>query len=683
MGNSAPFRELRETSCCTGSKRAGFPPFVPPNASVTASYSFDFADIDTKLWEGATRALSSGMGYPVRENSNGQPRQASSPHPEMVRELNQSASALNLCSSGRLLVRCPRKLVLAGGGESMAESAVVFSICMRGRTIFESFRTEKFVHTAHTTTSGVYFSLCLRTTSRDSGIWLCPRMMLLLGSGDEVCLVEDRLGPVPAPQDFYLDFAIIDQGGKKLQMDLIFRGAQPGPAASARGEMVPTRSAWTLRTCLQDETTFNSYVEPSQICLGTSDLGTLIDGASAYLQNLVISEELVAQSQKDPQVHPWWSEGEFSAGRVLFKGLMASEFGNVNMDQRALLQQSRAPDFWHHFEYGKLSEKRDKTAKSSERQALQGEFWLSKDVVDVEKDKGVYFHCNQSLAQALVTCVIFRFKCENKFMHLIQNNAMALGEAYIPMTGIVLGVEPDPRHCGLLRMFIEFKNEIIEDLIVCDFKNKDIHHTYVHQEVYDDGDTISFRLTLQHPGGKIQTASLKLKLEQLEEDPTQGRQYKHFDGPSLRFPITPSPKCQLATAKVYRVFLYSAVAYDPQDDDLMEMVETSEQMTMLSAYGSPAASVKDYVVSAHESPAISSRDCLPEDWHSAAGQPEDWHSAGDMTPPQLMHSDGEDAGLTIAPADITGRLAKLRKLWGIQFVESAVLVSGVQQNPLE
>ena len=38
--------------------------------------------------------------------------------------------------------------------------------------------------------------------------------MLVLVSGNEVLLVDDRLGPVPLTHHFYTDFDIADDGGR-------------------------------------------------------------------------------------------------------------------------------------------------------------------------------------------------------------------------------------------------------------------------------------------------------------------------------------------------------------------------------------------------------------------------------------------------------------------------------------
>merc|ERR1712050_353233 len=114
--------------------------------------------------------------------------------------------------------------------------------------------------------------------------------------------------------------------------------------------------------------------------------------------------------------------------------------------------------------------------------------------------KNVYFHCSSTLAQALTICISFRFSCPIQYLNLIERAAserevaLMLRGVYIPTNGVVLGIEQDPRHRGLFRMFIEHRNEILDDMVICKSSIADLSRIQVHQEVYDSGDNIFYRI---------------------------------------------------------------------------------------------------------------------------------------------------------------------------------------------
>merc|ERR1719265_2185755 len=108
------------------------------------------------------------------------------------------------------------------------------------------------------------------------------------------------------------------------------------------------------------------------------------------------------------------------------------------------------------------------------------------------------------MAQAMTMCIIVRFTCPLDYLFLIENQRTSvLIDTYIPMNGLVVGLEADPRHTSLVRMFLEHRNEIVEDMVVCECaKSYDLVQTLVDHEVYDSGGQILYRVTILYPGGE-------------------------------------------------------------------------------------------------------------------------------------------------------------------------------------
>jgi len=601
------------------------PQFLPPNDK-HVTFSFD-ASSGSKLWAGAAREVTN-EGYPLGEQA-GERRTI---RWETVHDC-RGASKLKLCISGRARICCPEHLMLPGGEE--AAGALAFRICTRGCSVFESLRTKSFTHTAHVVTSGVYFSLGLQRTIH--GLILCPRITLLLSSGEEVCLVEDRLGPVKDPQEFFLDFSIVDVASRNLQMDLIIRGQERSGVTSGEAKTA-NAGTWTLRTCLQEYSTFNSQAEPGRICIASSDLGSVIMYSSAHLQNLVISEEQDLSFDSP-------SRDKAIVGKVLFGG---------SQDSSEKLQEA----FWHHVLYGQ-SRSSSAGGRMMGPNPMTGEFLISKDIADQSQ---LYFSMSGTVAQALLGCVIFRFTCPPEYISAIENQAVeTLRETHIPSRGIVLGVEQDPRHGSLLRMFIEYTNEILEDIVVCEFKAAEAYETRLQQEVYDSGDTVYYRITVQHPDGSSQTAELELCTEMLEDPESSPRytprhDFRQFAEPSWRFPIAPCPRRNLMLAKGHHIFVYSSVAFQ---EEALSSLPKDDPEGLMGVEG-----CEEQLLSAYASPAISSRDVNMEDWQSVGG--------------------GTDCECEDSLEDPIGNIEDSKavpRLWTAPLLDSVMIMSEVEAKP--
>lgn len=649
MGNSTACLEegrgwlpgnLQGSLCLGGHK--GFPPFSAPNDGEHVVYAFDFAaeagSDKSKLWPGAQGSVTARRGYQL--GATLPDRRAV--RWETVHEYKQ-ASELSVCVSGRLFIRCPGKLRLADGG--VAPSATAFRLCTRGLAVYESVRTASFTHTAHVVTSGIYFCLGLQCTS--TGTMLCPRIFLLLSSGDEVPLVEDRLGPLDGTHNFYLDFSVIDRAGKSVQMDLIFRGS---PDSFANSNDNPLESfgqsgSWTLRTCLQEHSTFNSQANPGSVCVASSELGSLVKDSSAFLQHLVVSEEHLEQavsrsSESLQQGSAWWSE-KGAASRLLFEGL-GSQRRRETDSRHGSWWNSHTDDFWLHNRYGnKPMSSKSPRGNFPASAGLQGEFWMTRDTVD---KKNVYLSYSAGLVQALTSCVIFRYSCLMDFIGLIENEVPEANRQHIPSNGIVLGIEQDPRHPGLVRMFIEHRNEIIEDIVLCELDSTRALHMQALQEVYDAGDSISFKVTLRHSDGSFQSSVLELQLDQLEADTSPGRACRQFDEPSWRFPIVPSRKSHVMSPGS-RIFVYSSVAHEPESPpDPSGFYSAGEESAPEDMGGPDATSPPDMY--------------MAEEWQSAGGGNSDCEEA--------LPDSAHNSSVPVKNSAL---------------VESVVVLSGVQERP--
>mmetsp|Transcript_64136 Transcript_64136/g.126887 ORF Transcript_64136/g.126887 Transcript_64136/m.126887 type:complete len:708 (-) Transcript_64136:71-2194(-) len=685
----------RLANICVG---RGLPEFVPPNTD-EVSYQFNYTKSDDICFASGDCAINPSHGFALDPPKANERRTAKW---YTVYECDRSPTYLRLLVSGRVHVRCSDKNL-----PPVAASGSAIKICTRGCPIYESLRTSHFTHTAQVVTSGVFFSLALVAGTDQGGLFLCPRLALVMESGAEVALVDDRLGPVQ-PQSFYVDFAILDDGGRNVQIDLIFRG-EPAEAGTAKEfDGPPIR---TLRTCLQDYTAFHGHLQSSNISLGTTDLEQVLPETTVHLQHLVVSEELIDE-ERVPLAQPYYSgakniengtsgsqpnlqgvaapsmkllhEGVDARSAAVFAALGVgfsafSEHPQLAARNKALTPVEPNEDgFWHHISY------EDNDAKDPR---LSGEFWLSKEPVD---KKNLYLNCSSTLAQALTMCIVFRFGCPQDYLHLIEQAAaegpsaekkeasFVLREWHIPANGVVVGIEPDPRHRHLLRMFIEHRNEIKDDMVVCERGDMShMHDSIVNQEIYDAGIAIIYRITLLHKDGGRQSAVIQWNTDELEEANLDilrsGNNFRLVEEPSPRFPISPCPLTQTNLSAESRIFIYSAEAFQ------------TTVATPRDSSGSPAqvdAPAEDpYANLAHYSPGAVSAGPGDSIYHSDLGTAEDWQSA------KGGYSEGEmETGPN--PGD---RLVRTRTgaasfdepsvEWKRPVIQSVVLLSKMQDPP--
>lgn len=665
---------------CSG---RGFPAFLPPNTE-HVTYSWNYIGVQEINLSNNVKEPTTGSGFEICP----QVAEWRPPRLYVVKEYAPNPMQLKLQASGRFHIHCLGAPLAATG---VAE-ACAFRICTRGRPIYETLRTRTFTHTAHVITSGVFFALYV--TQMANGLFLCPRIILVLENGDQVVLVDDKLGPLPPPAPFYVDFAILDEGGRNIQIDMIFRGLPPAS---------PNLGARTLRTCLQEYTTFNSHVQNASISVGGSaDLSGLLLGANVYLQDLVVSEHALEEAVPLPQPYDMWKEAAMGkrgerfnmASKVLFEGQDArvasmaidvpeaplahpqlqedfgARGGSAGQEATLLKESSSTEDFWYHIRYDEEGNPSDPPGIPEYMMRIRGEFWLSRHAVD---KKDVYFHCSSTLAQALTTCIIFRFSCPTDYLTLIESQAAyVLRDTHIPTNGVVLGVERDPRHNSLFRMFVEHRNEILDDMVVCECPASDLMRSIVHQEVYDAGSSITYRLTILHRDGQRQSASLQMSTDRFEDsalaDTSRCSSYRLVEEPSLRFPISPCfVRQNLSPAN--RIFVYSSAVYEPPAPPLLE--------------GRPGEEDGDYdemqsLATWTPDGATSSR---APDWSMMSeATMEDWQSAGAVS----EHGDCPDHLDPGKPRKgPQGSLAQDTVEWRRPMVESVVLLRNVEEPPFK
>jgi len=203
----------------------------------------------------------------------------------------------------------------------------------------------------------------------------------------------------------------------------------------------------------------------------------------------------------------------------------------------------------------------------------------------VEK-KNVYFQCSSTLSQALTMCIGMRFSCPTEYLTLIQEGekgARVLRHMHVPTNAVIMGIEHDPRSRALLRMFVECRNEVLDDMPVCECHGRALDETLVHQEIYDSGETMTYRIACMHKDGSRQSASLEINLDQIEDAGTDTARSSQFTGgidePSSRFPTSKAASCHnLSPAN--RIFLYTSVAYSQQAAAAEELAESDVDNSM-------------------------------------------------------------------------------------------------------
>lgn len=510
---------------------------------------------------------------------------------------------MRLCVSGRIFLKIS-ELADETPRIRQEKEHCAFAVCTRGAMQTQSVKTETFKHEITAISSGVVFAIFVSLTK--SGVFIYPRILLHLECGDDVVLVDESMGPLPPPYLFNIDFCIVDDGGRNLQLDVICRGDQDELDLNG-GQDIPEKR-WNLKMCLQEYSTINNHIQPSCLSIGNSSVGTHLPSASVFLQNLVVSEE-------PHDEHRIQASGPFDVGRyvdrlretkqtdkILFEGGDALKIASSGCDTKAHPQIKTSPrkspfasddlnvaDFWYHIKY----EDEDDTSSLEARcyhfgKVITGEFWLSRKPLPDKKN--IYFHCSSTLAQALTMCIAFRFNCTRVHMQLISEQHKDLRHEHIPTNGIIMGLEHDPRNRYLLRMFIEHRNDILDDITMCECWSSLVTQIVVHQEVFDSGTEMLYRTTLVYPDGKTQSTVLQTKVDKLEEryfDSAAHSQDHIIGDPSPRFPIAP---CNLAHKMEVenRIFVYSTVPYQ------RDFIEDSEGWSDRGSYTSALHEMEDF-----------------------------------------------------------------------------------------
>jgi hypothetical protein len=706
MGNAVCLggdKASKLSNICVG---RGLPEFVPPNTD-TVSHLFNHKekkDIGFARGEGG---ITSSQGFALDPPKANERRAAKW---YTVYESARSPTHSRFLVSGRVYFQCSDKTL-----PDVTASGCAFRICTRGCPIYESLRTSRFTHTAQVVTSGVFFSLAIVAGTDQGGLFLCPRLALVLESGEAVVLVDDRLGPLQ-PQSFYVDFAILDDGGRNVQIDLIFRGEpmEAGPPKELAGP--PIR---TLRTCLQDYTAFNGHLKAASISLGTTDLEQVLPATTVHLQHLVVSEEII-DAERVPQIQPFYTgvknhetgqdklQGVAAPSmKLLHEGVDARSAGasatlgslvSSEHPQLAARNKVLAPDepnedgFWHHVCYEDSSIRTNVKDNDQAGMRLRGEFWLSKEPVD---KRHLYLTCSSTLAQALTMCIVFRFSCPQDYLQLIEQAAaqgtpsnekreaaVVLREWHIPANGVVMGIEPDPRHRQLLRMFIEHRNEIKDDMVICE--RRDLGHmrdSIVHQEIYDAGTAIIYRITLIHRDGGRQSAVLQWNTDELEETNLDilrsGSNFRLIEEPSPRFPISPCPLTQTNLSPDSRVFIYSAEMFQATEAENGDSGSAGLAQDSAPAED-PYANAALYSPEAVSVGSVGAGDCS---YQSDGGTAEDWQSAGGGYSEGEMETGPSDPLLRARAG--AANVDEPSVEWKRPVIHSVVMLSKMQDPPFK
>mmetsp|Transcript_52997 Transcript_52997/g.124157 ORF Transcript_52997/g.124157 Transcript_52997/m.124157 type:complete len:663 (-) Transcript_52997:144-2132(-) len=603
------------TSAC--GSRTYPPPFLPPNKSLSL-YAFDASKQDEFQFLKVS-ASSQGDGYgldalkspiTVDEDFRGFLLEPQAPKRGpatgyTLHEYKLHGSTCDMVVSGRTFVQCAGKAEWMSRSMQSMGGACAFAVYTRGYPVIERLQTGTFTHFGQVVTSAICFAV--RISASASNIYLCPQISLALQNGEQVVLVEDRLGPFRLPEAFYSDFTIVDNG-RDVQMDIIFRGKDPESGHGIR----------TLRTCLQEYTTYNSHLAIAKLSCGYCNIGAVSSEAAVHAQNLVISEESGQDKtttetlplnvwQQDLQAHVVYegrqARGKYDClsqtrGHPQLQRLTVEQLYNARTDRPA------KDEWWCNVKFDTDSDDAGGLNNNNHHCTMHsGEIWMS-PVLD---SRHVYFQCSATLAQALTLCIIFRFSCPIEYLRLItERSSHALMHMHIPTNGIVMGVERDPRHPALLRMFIEHRNRIVEDMVICECQDDEsLRSIRVYQEVYDGGTWIGYRVTVVRPNGSrqsaIQQASTDSFIDPSHSDP---QDMPPFEEPSIRFPITPSlARHDLSPSS--RVFLYSSSTHIARVNGAGGMHSDSNSAGDVTPRGNNSVA--------------ESMGTMSEDWHSAAG----------------------------------------------------------------
>ena len=176
-----------------------------------------------------------------------------------------------------------------------------FSIVLRG-------------HQYGSSHSGIFFSV--NVIVDNNHLSLSVSMHINTDGNQQILMLSDDMGVIPWRS--YIDFALVDDGGRNLHMDLIVR--------NALAEDHPDAQYYTTRrTCMQDYTSYNGFLD-GEISIGHnffSSVGLPEHDSGVFLQQLFISEV----SRKDhvafgPALPSEW---DFSFEKpILFEGMDAA-----------------------------------------------------------------------------------------------------------------------------------------------------------------------------------------------------------------------------------------------------------------------------------------------------------------------------------------------------------------------
>jgi len=556
-----------------------FPSFIPPfTDNITYDYDFFECDegiqLDGKVLPCDERGFQITNNRPLREG----PKWCIVKEYEISKVVSRNTAMTRLYVSGRLFIQfmAPASVLRD------AKGVCVFSICLRGKPVYE--HVQGFPNSVHKFNSGIFFNIYL--VNQKSVLHVAPQIRLVNDQCHEVPLCEDVLGPITR-NNFFVDFAIVDDG-RNLQMDTIVR--------------VPEGK--TFRSCIQDYTMYNSGAPNPMITLGYSNLQHYTSNATVFLQNLCIGEREFEDAPGN-KVFDWTSETQLFQGvgaicttteefepsllhHPQYKPLDMKTMEEITkkqtlMDKSRLtrfltnealsstIEQNEATSkFWYHIRYDMGDNKNSGAGSDENSKCIEGEFWLSRQPL---RRGEMYFQTSSSVSQSLVSGIVFRFSCPNDFMTLIEAGACrVLRHTHIPTNGIAFGIEEDPADPNMLRMFIEHRSRIVEDMIVCNCPRTNVRdETLVHHEVFDEGAYLYYRITIIHTDMSQQSCVLRIKEDNLEfiRGPpgdffgriSKSPSYSNHEKPSPRFPISPALSRHVLP-EGYRIMLYSSISYD-------------------------------------------------------------------------------------------------------------------------
>jgi len=163
--------------------------------------------------------------------------------------------------------------------------------------------------------SGIYFSVNA-IYGQDNHLSLSVSMHINTDNNKQILMLSDDLGVVPWRS--YVDFALVDDGGRNLHIDLIVRNALSENHPDAKFYV-------TRRTCMQDYSSYNGFLD-GEISIGHnffSSQGLPKHDSGVYLQQLFISDVPRKDYVCFGPVLP--SEWDFSFQKpILFEGMDAA-----------------------------------------------------------------------------------------------------------------------------------------------------------------------------------------------------------------------------------------------------------------------------------------------------------------------------------------------------------------------